>query len=90
MIRSLLFCTVLILSLHARAQAQPPVLEETIPGTEQHFRLVLVPGGEFQMGSPPDEEGRREDEGPRRRVRVDSFWMGVHEVTYDLFILFQD
>ena len=28
------------------------------PGTEVKFDLVPIPGGEFVMGSPDDEEGR--------------------------------
>jgi hypothetical protein len=30
--------------------------------------LVVVPAGEFVIGSPPDEAGRHRDEGPQRRV----------------------
>lgn len=62
---------------------------ELIPGTDVSIEMVPVPGGEFMMGSPAGEEGRREDEGPQRRVKVDSFWMGKYEITwqqYDLFV----
>jgi len=33
-------------------------------------QLVVIPVGEFDMGSPRDERGRREHEGPRHRVRI--------------------
>lgn len=33
-------------------------------------RLVVIPLGEFEMGSPPGERGRREHEGPQHRVRI--------------------
>jgi formylglycine-generating enzyme required for sulfatase activity len=41
------------------------------------------------MGSPDDEAGRDTDEGPRRWVSVDSFWMSIHEVTYDEYAVFR-
>lgn len=51
----------------------------TEPTTGMEF--VRVVGGCFQMGSPPDEKGRDDDEGPVHEVCVDDFWMGVYEVT---------
>ena len=50
--------------------------------------MVPIPGGEFTMGSAVGEPDRREDEGPQRKVQVDPFWMGVHEVTWDIYRLF--
>ena len=43
--------------------------------------LVVIPAGEFQMGSPAAEEGRRDAEGPQRRVRLERFALGRNEVT---------
>ena len=44
--------------------------------------LVVIPAGEFLMGSPASEERRRSDaEGPQRRVRVERFALGRYEVT---------
>ncbi len=54
----------------------------TIPGTDVSFEMVPVPGGTFQIGSPADEEDRREDEGPQVAVRIAPFWMGKYEVTW--------
>ncbi len=42
------------------------------------------------MGNPDTVEYRREDEGPAFEVRVDSFWMGVYEVTYEAYRIFRD
>jgi formylglycine-generating enzyme required for sulfatase activity len=43
--------------------------------------LVLIPAGEFQMGSPIGEIGRANDE-QQHRVRIaNSFYLGVTEVT---------
>ena len=54
-----------------------------VPGSDVEYTMVPVPGGEFVMGSPEDESGRREDEGPRVRVVVEPFWIGKYEVTWD-------
>jgi formylglycine-generating enzyme required for sulfatase activity len=56
---------------------------ETIPGSDIKFDMVPIPGGEFTMGSPKDEEDRQESEGPQRQVKVAPFWMGKCEVTWD-------
>ncbi len=45
------------------------------------IEFVLVPGGEFGMGSPPDEAGREDDEG-LRRVRIGHpFLIAKYEVS---------
>jgi formylglycine-generating enzyme required for sulfatase activity len=46
------------------------------------MKLVLIPAGEFQMGSPESEQGRDDDEGPVHRVRITKpFYLGQYEVT---------
>ena len=62
--------------------------QETIPGTEVTFEMVPVPGGEFLMGSPATEAERGGDEGPQVRVKVQPFWIGKHEVTWDEYRAF--
>ena len=56
-----------------------------IPQTGEKYEMVAIKGGEFFMGSPPEEEGRSDDEGPQHRVRVSPFWMGRFEVTWDQY-----
>ncbi|CAK8723422.1 Formylglycine-generating enzyme, required for sulfatase activity, contains SUMF1/FGE domain [Candidatus Electrothrix aarhusensis] len=56
---------------------QGDTMTDEITGME----LVYIPQGCFDMGSPPKEEGRRDDEGPVHRVCVDGFWMGRYAVT---------
>ncbi|MBI3270486.1 MAG: SUMF1/EgtB/PvdO family nonheme iron enzyme [Planctomycetes bacterium] len=46
--------------------------------------LVLLPGGEFWMGSPVEEAGRETDE-DRHRVKVAGFLLGKTEVTNSQF-----
>ncbi len=46
------------------------------------MKLILIPPGEFQMGSPESGEDRDDDEGPMHRVRLTKpFYLGLHEVT---------
>jgi formylglycine-generating enzyme required for sulfatase activity len=46
--------------------------------------MVVVPAGKFKMGSPPGEEGRSDDEGPRHPVEIaKAFAVGRYEVTFE-------
>lgn len=58
---------------------------EVVEQTEAEFRMLPIPSGTFLMGSPEDEEGRREDEGPQREVHISAFWMSETEVTWDVY-----
>jgi formylglycine-generating enzyme required for sulfatase activity len=40
------------------------------------------------MGSPLYEKNRLADEGPIRKVKIDSFWMAKYETTWNLYTLF--
>jgi formylglycine-generating enzyme required for sulfatase activity len=45
--------------------------------------MVVVPAGEFMMGSPASEKGRNPDEGPQRKVTfAQPFAAGKYEVTF--------
>ena len=53
--------------------------------------MVVVPEGEFLMGSPNDEKGRWDDEGPQRQVTISKpFAVGKYEVTVGQFKAFID
>lgn len=70
-------------ALHATALHLGPGIEP-IP-------LVPVPAGEFLMGSPDYEAGRKADEGPRTRVRITRpFLMGESSVTVAHFAAFAE
>ncbi len=46
--------------------------------------MVVIPGGRFVMGSPPNEEGRNDNEGPQHFVTIaESFALGRYLVTFD-------
>lgn len=53
-----------------------------IPGTDVEFIMIPIQGGKFTMGSPEDEDDRRDDEGPQFEVSIEPFWMGKYEVTW--------
>ncbi len=59
-----------------------------VPGSSITFTLTPIPAGSFTMGSPEGEKGRGKEEGPQRKVQVSAFWMGIHEVTHDEFLVF--
>ena len=50
------------------------------------LNMVLIPGGNFNMGA--DDERAWRDEYPKHNVQVDSFWMDIHEVTNAQFVSF--
>jgi formylglycine-generating enzyme required for sulfatase activity len=46
--------------------------------------MVVVPAGEFMMGSPPTEKGRMPDEGPQHRVTIARpFAVSKYDVTFN-------
>jgi formylglycine-generating enzyme required for sulfatase activity len=48
---------------------------------EVGIRMLLIPEGSFNMGSPEDELERRDSESPVHWVKVPSFFMGKYPVT---------
>ena len=46
------------------------------------MEFVYIPAGVFLMGSPPDEEGHQDAEGPVHEVKITrGFWLGKYPVT---------
>jgi formylglycine-generating enzyme required for sulfatase activity len=63
------------------AQAQPdPKLGDTVTNSVG-MKLVYIPPGEFIMGSPENEQHRRNNEKQHRVILTKGFWMGATEVT---------
>ncbi len=60
--------------------------KDTVTKTGKEFAMVPIPGGEFLMGSPESEKDRKPDEGPQVKVKIEPFWMGATEVTWDLYM----
>jgi formylglycine-generating enzyme required for sulfatase activity len=86
----ILLCTLLLLllaPLQAGAQRRQPAAEAASQGRILRDcpacpEMVVLPAGEFVMGSPPNERGRNNDEGPQRTVTVAPFAIGKFEVTF--------
>ena len=51
----------------------------TVPATS--MKMKLIPPGRFTMGSPADEQARRDDETPHEVTISKPFYMGASEVT---------
>ncbi|MCY2987715.1 MAG: SUMF1/EgtB/PvdO family nonheme iron enzyme, partial [Planctomycetota bacterium] len=74
----------------AHSSAPPPVdVSKEVPAPTPEtltnsigMKLVLIPAGEFLMGSPDSESSARSGEKPQHRVRITTpFYLGVYEVT---------
>ena len=62
--------------------------QEQLSGSNEQFKMIPIRGGTFKMGSPKNEKGRKNDEGPLISVRVNDFWMAELEITWDIYELF--
>ncbi|TDB60846.1 formylglycine-generating enzyme family protein [Arundinibacter roseus] len=70
------------------SQSKPESYSQAVPGSNLTYDMVAIPAGEFKMGSPATEAGRNDDEGPQHQVKLDAFWMGKYEVTWDFYDLY--
>ena len=61
---------------------------EQLPGTPLSFKMVAIPGGTFNMGSPENEPFRKEDESPLHTVCLSPFFMSEVPITWDLYWAF--
>lgn len=51
--------------------------------------MIVIPPGDFTMGSPPSEAGRADDEGPQHRIHIKAaFALGRFDVTRAQFAFF--
>jgi formylglycine-generating enzyme required for sulfatase activity len=66
----------------------PKKYSETVTaasGGKVTFDMVLIPGGEFLMGSSDKEAGRKDNEDPQHKVRLEPFYLCTTETTFVLF-----
>ena len=58
------------------------VTQDSIQQTIDSLEFALIPAGEFDMGSPSNEAGRSDNEGPVHHVKISkAFYMSKYEVT---------
>ena len=57
-------------------------------GQKISFQMAFIQAGTFDMGSPPNEPGRKEHEGPQHKVRLDPFYLCTTETTFELFLAY--
>ncbi|WP_316738217.1 formylglycine-generating enzyme family protein [Pedobacter aquatilis] len=62
-------------------QAQTKPYTQNIEGTALQFDMVSIPAGTFDMGNNAGSV----DEKPMHKVKIDAFWMGKYEVTWNIF-----
>lgn len=71
----------------------PEKFSETITdkdGNKVSFDMVLIPGGEFLMGSPESDPDRFKHEGSQVRVKLDPFYLCTTETTLELFMIYYE
>jgi len=79
----------------AAGQSQQPAAKQPGKPASSHpkeitnslgMKLVLIPPGEFVMGSPDSDPNAQSDEKPQHRVRITKpFYLGVTEVTQEQY-----
>ena len=85
---TLAFLSGVVVSTSAQTTSSTKSYTQAVPGSNQTYAMVAVPGGTYLMGSPATEKGRNADEGPQHKVQIEPFYMGKYEVTWDLYDLF--
>ncbi len=71
-----------VLQAKAAADLGIPAEKTITPAEGVTMELVLIPAGQFHMGSSQTEAKRDEDEGPIHQVKISKpFYMGKYEVT---------
>lgn len=74
-------------ALTSRADG-PPLTEREFVECPQCPRMIGIPGGTGQMGSPQDEKGRFGEEGPQHKVTVKPFALAKYPVSVAEFLVF--
>jgi len=74
----------------ATTQKEMKPYKQRLRDTTITFEMVPIPGGEFLMGSPASDGYLLKDEAPAHRVRIEPFWMGKHEVTWNEYNTWRD
>lgn len=71
-----------------RAAMLAAAASKIVRGEGEYAGMVKIPAGEFMMGAVDSDTTARQDERPRHKVIVESFWMDETEVTNAQFRAF--
>jgi len=77
-IRYILLLLMLVMIVRVSAQEAQEPYEETIPGTDLSFRMIPIPGGEYDLRINNKEYS----------VKLSPYWIATHELTHDIFTAF--
>ncbi len=61
-----------------------------IPGTDVSFEMVAIEGGTFALGSAEKDKKAEADEQADLVLKVEPFWMGAKELTFDELDIYQN
>lgn len=61
---------------------------QEIQGTAVSFGMAPIPEGTYKMGSEQGNSPHQKDEVPQHEVKIDAFWIGTHEITWDVYEMF--
>ncbi|MEN3942209.1 SUMF1/EgtB/PvdO family nonheme iron enzyme [Prosthecobacter sp. SYSU 5D2] len=79
----------IVATAQEKTEAEMKSYDTKVPKTGAPYSMVVIPSGEYLLGSPASEADRADDEGPQVKVKVKPFWMGKYEVTWDEYEPFQ-
>ncbi len=69
----------------AASESEMKPYEELIEHSRAKIAMLPIPGGQFTLGSPPNEPGRQDGEGPQQQVKISPFWMAECEITWNAY-----
>ena len=72
-LKSMVIGLALLTGPNVFSQTKPANYTQKIPGTNQEYGMVVIPAGEFMMGSPATERGRRSSAQSENRRILDGF-----------------
>ena len=71
-----------------KTEADMKPYSSIIPKLSTKYEMTPIKGGTFLLGSPDSENGRKEDEGPQVKAKIEPFWMSPYEVSWDQYMAF--
>ena len=79
----------LIIKTDSAGKAELKPYSEAVPKAKGvALKMLPVQGGEFVIGSPSTEKGRKSAEGPQKKVEMEPFWMSNVEISWAVYTAF--